>query len=95
MLRHLIKNWLLRGYRNRYRVGAIVRKIIAIDICREIEVIDATDIDDGFLVARCRTWNLLHAARGIEPKPDFGEPKRVEIKTLWDCNGQEGGGRVA
>lgn len=69
-------------------------QFLAPDIRRDVEVVDASEIDEGFVNARIRTWNVLYAVRGIAEPPEFGAPRRVAIAELWKWTGESWGGPV-
>ena len=94
MLAKLIKAFQRQHHRQKYQPGAHFSRFVARDIRREIIVVNAKEVDDGYIIAKCRTWNLLYAAKGIVPKPKFGEPKRMAIATLWEWKGPSWGGPV-
>ena len=94
MLRELIEKWQRRRRRRVYSPGAELTRFVACDIRRDVRVVDASEVDDGFITASCRTWNVLYDAKGIEPEPEFSEPSRIEIKSLWNWKGPRWGGPV-
>jgi hypothetical protein len=80
--------------RRRYRPGQVVTQFLAPDVRRDVEVIDASQIDAGVITARVRTWNVLYAARGLAPVPPFAEARAVEFRHLWAWSGAPWGGTV-
>jgi hypothetical protein len=86
-----LRLWYWKG---RYRPGLVFTRFIARDIRRDIEVVDASRISAGVIVARTRTWNVLYAIRGIEPEPPFGDVRELVVKDLWKWAGQPWGGPV-
>ena len=94
MLRRFLNACRLGYRRKRFRVGATLSRFVAKDIRRDVEVVDAAEVDKGFVSARTRTWNVLYASKRIAPRPDFGEPQRVCIQNLWDWKGPSWGGPV-
>jgi hypothetical protein len=80
--------------RRRYRPGQVITRFLAPDIRRDVEVVDVTRIDSGVITARTRTWNVLYAVRGIEPKPAFGDVRLIRIDDLWTWTGAAWGGPV-
>jgi hypothetical protein len=86
-----IRRWY---WRRTYRPGRTVSRFLVPDIRRDVEVIDASKLSDGLITARTRTWNVLYHAKGIEPKPPYGEAGEIEIKRLWDWSGKPWGGSV-
>lgn len=86
----------IRRRRNRrvYAAGARVSRFVATDVQREVEIVDASDVDDGYVQARVRTWNVMYVARGLATKPGFGEARRVGVESLWIWHGPDWGGPV-
>lgn len=78
--------WLRRRHRRRkYYRGARLSRFIAPDVRRDVEIIDDSESADGYVVARIRTWNVLHAARaGDAPLAPF-ETRGVAIGLLWSA----------
>ena len=88
-------NMIRRWYRRRrYRPGRVIARFLAPDIRRDVEIVDASQIDTGLISARIRTWNVLYAAKGLEAEPPFGEVRTIEIKDLWVWTGELWGGPV-
>jgi hypothetical protein len=84
------------GYRRRnFRAGRTLTRFIAKDVRRDIEIINASEIADGFLTVRIRTWNVLYAIKHIATIPDFSEPRRVKIQDMWHWKGPSCGGPVS
>jgi hypothetical protein len=94
MLRKLFDAFRLSHREAAYRAGATLSRFIAPDIRREVEIVDASEVEQGFVSARVRTWNVLYAVKGITPAPEFGEPERVRIDSLWHWEGARWGGPV-
>lgn len=80
--------------RKKYAPGAILSQFLAPDIKREVEVVDASEVDEGFVTVRIRTWNLLYVARGMGSVPEFKPPQRKAIEELWVWTGESWGGSV-
>ncbi|MHC4401362.1 MAG: hypothetical protein ACYTG0_16945 [Planctomycetota bacterium] len=91
----MIKEWRLRRLRKKYYVGAKLSRFVACDIRRDVQVVDASEVDNGFITVASRTWNVLYATKGMTPKPEFGEPHRVAIPELWQWKGPSWGGPVS
>ena len=81
-------------WKKTYRPGRIVSRFVAKDVRREVVVVEASQVDAGFISARIRTWNVLYAAENLTQKPPFGEVRRVEIGSLWNWTGPDWGGPV-
>lgn len=81
-------------WKKKYRAGTVISQFIARDIRRDVEVVDASQIDGGIIQARIRTWNVLYATNGLAPIPDFGDVETVEIRGLWEWSGAPWGGPV-
>ncbi len=94
MEKTILQNFQLWMCKRKYRPGKVITRFIARDIRRDIEIVDVSDISDGIIKVRTRTWNVLYATKGLQPPPSFGEIKRIEIKHLWNWNGERWGGPV-
>jgi len=84
-----IQNWYRRL---RFREGRTLSRFIACDIRREILIVSAARIDEGIIIARVRTTNLLYVARGLVPEPEFEPANELRIKEMWRWTGQRWGG---
>jgi len=86
---------LSRAYRRRlFRPGRVVSRFLAPDVRRDVEVVEASEIDAGRLTVRTRTWNVLYAVKGLSPKPPFGDIHEVALTDLWTWSGESWGGPV-
>jgi len=94
MLRKFIEFCGRNFRRRRFRVGVTLSHFVARDIRRDVKIVDASEVDQGFVNARVRTWNVLYASNGIAPVPNFGDPERIRIKNMWDWQGPTWGGPV-
>ncbi len=94
MLNKILQNIQVWRWRRKYRPGRIVTRFIAKDIRRDVEVIDTTDIAEGVITCRTRTWNVLYTIHGMKEKPPFGDARRLEIGRMWDWAGEPWGGPV-
>ena len=94
MLSELIRRYRLWNHRRTYRAGSVISRFVACDIRRDIEVVDTSEMDNGFITVAIRTWNVLYASKGITPKPEFGEPVRMPIGKLWQWDSPAWGGPV-
>ncbi|QDT51301.1 hypothetical protein Pan258_53900 [Symmachiella dynata] len=88
IVRYLIK----RRHRKVFREGCVLSRFIARDIRREVMILSAHDIDDGFVTARIRTTNVMYLSRGVVSSHAFGPPQRIAIDQLWVWSGQPWGG---
>jgi hypothetical protein len=71
---------LRRWHRGRtYRAGTTLSRFLAPDVRRDIEIVDAAEIDAGVVIARIRTWNVLYAAKGVVAAPPYSEPAPLHI----------------
>lgn len=91
---HLIHKIRTIYWKIKYRQGKIVSHFVARDIRREVMVVDSSEIEEGYIIAKVRTWNVLYDIKGIEKKPEFGDVERLRIKDLWSWMGQPWGGTV-
>ena len=95
MLIDFFKKFRLIYQKNVYRNGANLCHFIAKDIRRDVQLVDASEIDIGFVIARVRTWNVLHVSKRIVVMPEFSEPKRIRIEDMWRWKGAPWGGPVS
>jgi hypothetical protein len=86
-----IRRWY---WRRRYRPGRVLSRFLAPDIRRDVEVVDASQIEAGLILAKIRTWNVLYAAKRLVPQPPFGDVQKVALKDLWVWSGASWGGPV-
>lgn len=86
----------LRRYlrRRKYKVGAKLSRVVWRDIRRDVEIIDAAELEQGYVTARIRTWDLRYVAYGVGSVPPFEEPRRVAIAQLWEWADQTWDGPV-
>jgi len=84
-----IQSWLLR---REYRVGRTLIRFIARDVRREVEILDTTRLEEGYVTARVRTFNVLYVSNGIQKKSEFEEAREVALSDLWKWTGQSWGG---
>ena len=85
----------LRKYlrRRKYTAGAHLTQFLAPDIRRDVEIVEVSELEDGYVSARIRTWNVLYVVKGLASVPAFDAP-RVQITDLWTWTGQRWGGPV-
>lgn len=87
----MLRNWLRR---RRFKKGSRLTRFLVPDIRRDVEVVDVSEVESGFLTARVRTWNVLHVTRGFATIPEYGPPRRLAIDDLWQWDGASWGGPV-
>jgi hypothetical protein len=63
-----IQSWFRR---RRFREGKTLSRFIARDVRRDIQIVSAARIDEGFITARIRTSNVLYDSKGLAAKPEF------------------------
>ncbi|MEO5914592.1 MAG: hypothetical protein ABIS50_10195 [Luteolibacter sp.] len=95
MIGPIVKRFQLSRRRKIYQIGAELCRFIAKDIKREIRVLDASGIDEGYVVAQVRTQNVLHASVGREPESPFGDPEILHVDRAWLWGGESWGGAEA
>ncbi len=88
IFRNAINRWRHRGYRQ----GRTLSRFIAKDVRREILIVSADELDDGFVTARIRTTNVLYLSSGLVTSEPFGPTVRIPVANLWDWTGQSWGG---
>lgn len=76
-------------------MGARLTRFVAKDVRRDVEIVDASELDQGFVRARIRTWNVLYVARGMAAVPELEPPRRVAIADLWTWTGPVPNGGAA
>ena len=81
---HRIRTWF---WHRTYRPSRTFSQFVAIDIRRDVEVVDTSRLDDGMLTVRIRTWNVLHVTKGIAPQPAFSDLRDVAVTDLWKWSG--------
>ena len=84
-----IRNWLRRM---RYREGRTLSRFIACDIRRDILIISSAKVEDGIIIGRVRTTNVLYLSRGLIPAPGFESERELRIEELWHWTGERWGG---
>ncbi len=80
--------------RRKYVAGALLREWLAPDIVRQVEIVDASELEAGYVTAKIRTYNVLYTKRGLAELPEFAAPRRIAIKDLWRWSGEPWGGPV-
>lgn len=75
-----------------YREGRRISRFVAMDVRRDVVVVDASEVDDGYLVVRVRTSNLLYELSGLVEPAEYGVEERVAIDQLWKWSGKSWGG---
>jgi hypothetical protein len=84
-----LRNW---ARRRTFREGRVVSQFIARDVRRDILVVSAARIDEGIIIGRVRTTNVLYVSKGLIPQPEFEEARELRIDELWRWTGKSWGG---
>lgn len=84
-----IMNWFRRYW---YREGRTLSRFIAKDVRREILIVSASKIEEGVIIGRVRTTNLLYVFSGMVPEPEFGPARELRINEMWHWTGKSWGG---
>jgi len=91
-----IRDYLERKRKQRickvFQPGKTISRFIAKDVKREVLVVSADEIDDGFITARVRTNNILYLNKRLTTEQDFGSAQRIAIAELWNWSGKSWGG---
>lgn len=87
----MLRNWLRK---RRFRRGNQLTRFLVPDVRRDVEIVDDSEVESGFVTARVRTWNVLYVARGFATAPAFGPPRPLAIDALWHWDGASWGGPV-
>jgi hypothetical protein len=93
-LRHYLQERKHRAVRRKYKAGAQLTEFVAPDVKRDVEIVDVSELELGYVTARIRTWNLMHVARGLATVPAFGAARRVALAELWTWTGERWGGAI-
>lgn len=81
-----------RQQHGQYQVGRVLSRFIARDVRRDVEILDITRLQEGFITARVRTTNILYVTKGLVPQPDFEPAREIAVIDLWTWSGQPWGG---
>jgi hypothetical protein len=86
----------LRRYlrHRKYAPGAQLTQFLAPDVRRDVEIVETSELDDGYVTARIRTWNVLYVVNGMAAAPELEPPRRVAIADLWKWRGEPWGGPI-
>jgi hypothetical protein len=88
MFKRLRKWWLRRTHRE----GRVFSRFIARDVRRDIMIVSAARIAEGFVTGRVRTTNALYASKGLVAAPEFEEARELRIDEMWTWTGRPWGG---
>ena len=82
-----------RWFRRRtYREGRMLSRMVAKDVRREILIVSAKRIDEGIIVGRVRTTNVLYVSNGLVAESEFEPEQESQIDKLWVWTGKPWGG---
>jgi len=82
-----------RWFRHRrFREGRTLSRFVARDVRRDIQIVSAARIDEGFITVRVRTSNVLYVSKGLSAKPDFEPAKEMRLDEIWKWTGNSWGG---
>ncbi len=84
-----IQSWFRR---RRFREGRTLSQFVARDVRRDIQIVSAARIDEGFITARVRTLNVLYASKGLTARPEFESEREVRLDEIWKWTGKSWGG---
>ncbi|MFO0663910.1 MAG: hypothetical protein U0174_08165 [Polyangiaceae bacterium] len=90
----MIARWLRYFRRKKYRRGVRLHRFLAPDILREVDIVDDAEVEEGYVLAKIRTWNVLYLTKSGGPPPEPGEAVRIAIERLWEWRGRPWGGPV-
>jgi hypothetical protein len=88
----MLKSIRNRFRRWRFREGRTLSGFIACDIRRDILIVSSAKIDDGIIIGRIRTTNVLYVSRGLIPEPDFEPARELRLDEIWHWTGKGWGG---
>ena len=78
--------------RRRFREGRTLSRFIARDVRRDIQIVSAARIDEGFITARIRTSNVLYVSKGLTAKSEFEPAREMRLDEIWKWTGKSWGG---
>ena len=84
-----IKNW---SRHRKFREGRTLSQFIARDVRRDILIVSVERLDEGIILVKVRTMNVLYVSRGLVPRPEFEPPKEIHIAEMWHWTGKSWGG---
>jgi hypothetical protein len=84
-----LKRWF---HHRKYCEGRTFSHFIARDVRRDIQIVSAARIDDGFITGRVRTSNVLYLSKGLVPPPEFEPARELRIDEMWNWTGKGWGG---
>lgn len=70
----------------------MVWRFIAPDVRRDIQIVSVARIDEGYILGRVRTMNVLYLSRKLVPEPEFEPTRELDIDEMWRWSGQSWGG---
>jgi hypothetical protein len=91
-IRDFLKSLWQGPRRPQLREGDVLSQFIARDVRRDILIISVARIDEGLIVGRVRTTNLLYLSKGLILQPDFEPARELRIDEMWHWTGQPWGG---
>lgn len=84
-----VRDWFRRRW---YREGQTLSRFLARDIRRDIVIVSAARLGEGFLTVRIRTINVLYVSHGLMPVPEFELAKEIPLAEIWRWSSQSWGG---
>lgn len=91
-IKNIFRYLMKRRHRKIYREGCVLSRFIARDVRRDVMILSAHDIEDGFITARIRTTNVMYLSRGAVSSLAFEPPQQIALDQLWVWSGQPWGG---
>ncbi len=88
MFKH-IQSWFRHW---RFREGRTLSQFVARDVRRDIQIVSAARIDEGFITARIRTLNVLYVSKGLTAKPEFEPAREMRLDEILEWTGKSWGG---
>jgi hypothetical protein len=91
-IRDLLENIRRWSRRRKYREGGVLSRFIARDVRRDVLIVSVDRIDEGIIIGRVRTTNVLYLSKGLIPQREFEPPRELQIDGLWRWTGKSWGG---
>lgn len=71
----------------------MISRFIARDVRRDVLIVSNARIDEGIILGRVRTINVLYLSRGLVREPEFEPTRELRIEDMWCWTGQPWGGQ--
>ena len=70
----------------------MLSRMIARDVRRDLIIVSAERLAEGFVTVRVRTNNLLYLHQNLTDEEEFGAEVELPLSDLWAWSGESWGG---